>query len=216
MQGAQPVADTTDRPVSRVLTLHRLHATPLAHGADRETLGTRRTRAMSKPSGFDADEQPTEPGAAPVIESGEVDRPPQPAARTLEVEYVHEIELQQAGVTSWEMLEVWTRNRIYHVSAEMVCVRVTRRATGESERENLLLGAQLAGGERKAKRGDMVEIYFPFPMPGTEAVFCGGKKSAVSYTSTIERVVLRVRKMRVGDESTSSTWDDLTGRFAPR
>lgn len=170
---------------------------------------------MSKSSGIDTDEHPAERAEA-VGESGEVDRLARPAARTIEVEYVHETELQQAGAGSWEMLEVWTRNRIYHVNAEMVCVRVTRRATGESERENLLLGAQLAGGERKAKRGDVVEIYFPYPMPGTEAVFCGGKKSAVSHTSTIERVVLRVRKMRVGEESTSSTWDDLTGRFVPR
>lgn len=146
---------------------------------------------------------------------GGVDRPKLPP---IEIEYVHETDLAAARTTRWSMLEIWTRNRIYHVDSSMNCIAVVNRATGQGEPNHSLNGSKLTGGERRSKSAQAVEIYFPFPMPGTEAVFRNEAKRNACYghTSTIERVVLRVRKLRVGSVDSTQAFDEVTGRFTVR
>ncbi|MEI8258060.1 MAG: hypothetical protein WCJ30_20480, partial [Deltaproteobacteria bacterium] len=84
---------------------------------------------------------------------------------TIEVEYIHETDLAQARTAQWPMLEIWTRNRIYHVDTTMNCMAVIDRATGQIEPNHSLKGTKLTGGERRSKSTQAVEIYFPFPMP---------------------------------------------------
>ena len=143
---------------------------------------------------------------------------PRAKAQPIEVEYIHETDLEAARDAEWPMLEIWTRNRIYHVDPAMTCIAVINRATGQAEPTHSLKGSRLTGGERRSKSSQAVEIYFPFPMPGTEAVFRSETKRNASYghTSTIERVVLRVRKMRVGTLDSAPSWDEITGRFTVR
>ncbi len=156
------------------------------------------------------------PAAAPIAtpDAG-LSRPKPPP---IEVEYIHETDLVAARTAQWPMLEIWTRNRIYHVDTAMICMAVINRATGQVEPTHSLKGAKLTGGERRSKSTQAVEIYFPFPMPGTEAVFRNEAKRNGSYghTSTIERVVLRVRKMRVGSIDSTQAFDEITGRFTVR
>jgi hypothetical protein len=138
-----------------------------------------------------------------------------PTVQSIEVQYVQERDVQSLRSTAWPVLEIWTRNRIYQVDALMICVAVINRETGEHERSHALKGTRLTGGERRSKSTQTVEIYHPFPMPGTEAVFRDEKKRGGGYahTSTIERVVLRVRKVRIGKIDSSPSWDEITGRF---
>jgi hypothetical protein len=144
--------------------------------------------------------------------------PQRPKAQPIEVEYIQETDLQAARNAQWPMLEIWTRNRVYHVDSTMSCIAVINRATGQPEANHSLMGSRLTGGERRSKSSQAVEIYYPFPMPGTEAVFRNESKRNGSYghTSTIERVVLRVRKMRVGSLDSAPSWDEITGRFTTR
>jgi hypothetical protein len=137
---------------------------------------------------------------------------------TIEIEYIQETNLANIRSSTATMLEIWTRNRIYHVDAEMRCVAVLSRANMQPEAAHSLIGARLTGGERRSKSSAAIEIYYPLPMPGTEAVFRSEQKRHGQYghTSTIERVVMRVRKVRVGSMDTSTSWDEITGRFVPR
>ncbi len=120
--------------------------------------------------------------------------------------------------SSWTLFEIWTRNRIYHVDSSFSCIAVVTRSTGRSESSHPLKGARLTGGERRNKSAHLVDIYFPLPSPGTEAVFRSDAKKHGQFakTSTIERVVLRVRRVRVNTTAEGQAWDDFMGRSRPR
>jgi hypothetical protein len=81
-----------------------------------------------------------------------------------------------------------------------------------------LLGARLTGGQRRSASANAMEIVFPLPVPGTEAAFRkeAGRHGQYGHTSMVERVVLRVRKFRVGSSATEPVWNELTGRFQVR
>ena len=115
---------------------------------------------------------------------------------------------------AWTLVEIWTRNRVYHINSEFECISVISRATAQEEREHPLKGARLTGGERRNKSAHLVDIYFPLPTPGTEAVFKSGvrKTGQFAKTSTIERVVLRVRRVRIQTVAEGQAWDERLGR----
>lgn len=136
----------------------------------------------------------------------------------IEIEYIRESNVQAAREAPSALLEIWTRNRVYHVDVTMTCVGVVDRATGQLEANNSLLGARLTGGQRRSRAANAVEIVFPLPVPGTEATFKrdGRRQGQYGHTSTIERVVLRVRKIRIGAAESEPLWDEITGRFQVR
>lgn len=115
---------------------------------------------------------------------------------------------------AWTLFEIWTRNRVYHVNSEFACIAVVSRATAQEERDHPLKGARLTGGERRNKSAHLVDIYFPLPGPGTEAVFRSDAKKHGQFakTSTIERVVLRVRRVRINTVAEGHAWDERLGR----
>jgi hypothetical protein len=165
------------------------------------------------------------PNAPPLPGRAKTPHPPTEGKRTsispyatIEVEFV-----EQAGVDSfegapWTLIEIWTRNRIYHVDPSLTCIAVVTRANGHAEAAHPLKGARLTGSERRNKNAQLVDIYFPIPLPGTEAVFRSDAKKHGQFakTSTIERVVLRVRRVRVNTVAEGQAWDDLLGRSRPR
>jgi len=177
------------------------------------------TVVQHPPAGFAPGSKRSQPPPARASEpppaKGLAKGPANARAPGIEIEYV----LESRGSTfsaAWPMLEIWTRNRIYYVDASMVCVQVTAR-DGTLEPNHSLRGARLTGGERRQRDGSDAEIYFPFPLPGTEAVFrsAGKRNGSFGRTSTIERVILKARKMRVGPEESDSSWKEITGRFFP-
>ncbi len=144
--------------------------------------------------------------AARELESTE---PPTPG---IEVEYV----LATSNTPSRERvyLQIWTRNRLYHVTAAMICVAVIDRETRKADANARLLGAKLSGGETIRSDGS-IDLYFPLPVPGCAAVFADPEKQQkVGRTSEVERVVMRLHKMRVRPGAIDT--DNSTGRFRAR
>jgi len=138
-------------------------------------------------------------------------------APLIEVEYIRETDAS-VSPSAAVVLEIWTRNRIYHIDANLTCVAVINRSTGVPEPHHSLKGTRLIGGQRRSRSTCAIEIVVPFPVPGTEAVFKHERKrgSQFGQTSTVERVILRVRKIVVGAAGAEPAWDEITGRFAIR
>ena len=137
-----------------------------------------------------------------------VDPPPQ----GVEVEYV--LATTTAPSRDRVYLQIWTRNRLYHVSASMLCIAVIDRETRKADTTSRLLGSKLSGGESIRPDGS-IDLYFPLPVPGCAAVFADpAKQQKVGRTSEVERVVMRLHKMRVRPGAIDT--ENVTGRFRAR
>jgi hypothetical protein len=140
-------------------------------------------------------------------------RPGPPTAHGIEVEY----RLAGPGPRDKTMLKIWTKNRIYRVDATMTCVEVFDRRTGKPDSDARLVGSLLSGGQARRPDDDIVDLYYPFPVPGSSAFFTDRATMRVlGRTSAIERVVLRLHKMRVRQGELDQRWDSVTGRFRAR
>lgn len=147
----------------------------------------------------------------------EVDDTPPPRPRpsrtgdepSIEVVVVREEAVRDAPRTPWRAFEIWTMNRVYGLDASYRCIEVLDRATGNLEPENTMLGARFGGGRRQ--RGSSVVYSYPFPVEGSEAMFIQTAK--YGCTSTVERVVIRVREFRVRSADAPPTWEELAGKI---
>ncbi len=139
--------------------------------------------------------------------------PGPPRAQGIEVEYC----LAGSGPRDRTMLEIWTKNRIYRVDATMICLEVLERGSGKPDTDVRVFGTQLSGGQTRRPDDDVVDLYYPFPVPGSSAFFSDRTSMKVlARTSSIERVVLRLHKMRIREGELDEQWDSLTGRFRSR
>lgn len=131
----------------------------------------------------------------------------------VEVDLVHETGTASTAQAPWRALEIWTRNRIYGVDWNMICIEVIDRDTGALDPNHALLGAKLAGGQ--IREDGRVELSYPCPRPGCEAVFQPPhRKGGFAQTSTVLRVVLRLRILTVIPEQMANAWSDLTSRVS--
>lgn len=127
----------------------------------------------------------------------------------VEVEVVYQaagpgVQSEQA----WRAFEVWTKNRVYSCDWAMLCTRVVDRKTGKMDPKHSLLGARLSGGQLQGESG--IEISYPCPRPGYEAVFQSKHGRGYTTTSEVTRVVLRLRVLTVSNNDLVPAWDDLT------
>ena len=132
-------------------------------------------------------------------------RPPQ----GIEIELVQETRKAPFHDSTWRMLEVWTQNSIYAIDPSMRCFDVIDRASLRPLSEHALLGARLVGGQLQTEQG--VELAHPFPQPGMEAVFervLRGGVASFSYSSAVNRVVLRLRRVHV-EGASEQLWGGL-------
>ncbi|MFN7701811.1 MAG: hypothetical protein ACK5U8_28220 [Deltaproteobacteria bacterium] len=144
-------------------------------------------------------------------------RPPEPArARrgnvpAVDIDLVYERRSAPLPDQPWVFLEIWTRNTIYALDARLVCIDVVDQLTKRSHGDHPLRGARLVGGQ--AREGDAMELSHPFPRPGAEAVFeqMQGRHVRFSQTSTVTRVVMRLRVLTVTPVQLLPTWDEVTG-----
>jgi hypothetical protein len=130
-----------------------------------------------------------------------------------------EVEYRMAGPGPRDrtMVEIWTKNRIYRVDPTMTCHEVVDRSTGKSDPDLRLVGSQLSGGQTRRPDDDVVDLYFPFPVPGSSAFFSDRKSMKVlGRTTAVERVVLCLYKMRVREGELDLRADSRTGRFRAR
>jgi hypothetical protein len=166
-----------------------------------------------------ADEKPKSPtssiDAAPPTTPG---GPPSAVAQdrysnlpAIEVELIHEVRRPPSVDRPWTMAEVWTQNRVYHIDVNMRCIEVTDIGTQKAVTDHGLLGARLLGGQHNDEK--MTYLSHPFPRPGTEAVFEQSLKNDVmfSHSSTVTRVVLRLRQLSIMTGGERVTWDQIAG-----
>lgn len=112
------------------------------------------------------------------------------------------------GPAGWCMLEIATQNRVYRLNSSLVCFEVADIATKKPAAAHGLLGARLVGGQKR--EGDVLTLIHPFPVAGSEAVFEKRTKDVVSLStsSTVQRVVLNLRRVRAGVGERAS-WDQI-------
>jgi hypothetical protein len=128
----------------------------------------------------------------------------------LDVEVVDERRENVTAGATWRFLEVWTQNRIYALDLALRCFDVLDRGSLRPVPEHGLIGARLVGGQRRTDAG--LELMHPFPSTGFEAVFeqeVGGKVARFSYSSTVTRVVMRLRRMAVEGAGAEAPWHDV-------
>jgi hypothetical protein len=128
----------------------------------------------------------------------------------LEVELVHEVRRPPTVDKPYAMLEVWTQNRVYAIDVNMRCIDVIDIATQKSDREHGLIGARLLGGQHNETGSTYLS--HPFPRPGTEAVFEQARPQRgviFSHSSTVTRVVLRLRQLTIVTGGEQPTWDQI-------
>lgn len=138
-----------------------------------------------------------------------------PSKRTgtpaVDIDLVYERRSAPLPDQPWVFVEIWTRNTIYQLDGRLVCIDVIDQATRKSQGDHPLRNARLVGGQ--SRDGEAMELSHPFPRPGSEAVFeqTSGRHVRFSQTSSVTRVVMRLRVLSVTPEQLLPTWEEVTG-----
>lgn len=130
----------------------------------------------------------------------------------VDIDLIHERRTAPLPDHEWTFVEIWTRNTIYQLDSRLVCIAVVDQSSRRSHPDHALVGARLVGGQQRD--GDSMELSHPFPRPGSEAVFeqSKGRQVRFSQTSTVTRVVMRLRVLTVASDNILPTWEEITGR----
>ena len=158
---------------------------------------------------------PQQPVGIPQTQAQAVEamrRPPK-GPPAVDIDLVYERRSAPLPDQPWVFLEIWTRNTIYQLDSALLCVDVIDQATRRSVGDHALRGARLVGGQ--SRDGEAMELSHPFPRPGSEAVFeqLSGRHVRFSQTSTVTRVVMRLRVLTVDPEQLLPTWEDVSGKW---
>lgn len=161
-----------------------------------------------EPVRFEEDVDAVVSAAIPSEGSHAMSRRGQPA---VDIDLIHERRTAPLPDHDWTFVEIWTRNTIYALDSRLVCIAVVDQSSRRTHSEHALIGARLVGGQRRD--GDAMELSHPFPRPGSEAVFeqSKGRQVRFSQTSTVTRVVLRLRVLTVASDNLLPTWEEITG-----
>ncbi|NOY90719.1 MAG: hypothetical protein GXP55_05865 [Deltaproteobacteria bacterium] len=194
------MSDEPERPNRPTV---RGYATPCLTGQDTGEAG-RAPAPRCIPPTMPPPGGPSE-AAGPCCASSPLDHAP-----LVEIEVIHQHGPAPRADRPYRTLEVYTQNRIYTMNPWMTCVGVRDRA-GDEHPEHAFLGCRLVGGQHR--EGERIELSYPFPRPGTEAVFerPEGKPGTFARTSTVTRVVLRLHVVTVAPRSVAPTWSEITG-----
>lgn len=173
-----------------------------------------RPRAPAPPSW---DDEPTIVWSPPDWDPEDGKAPePSPVAATppenlIEVD-VREIPSSVAlGSYARRAYEIWTKNRIYALNAQLECIEVIDLATGQSAPNHPFIGARAAGGQLRSEREN--SISFPLPVPGGEAVFQrrdAQSRIRLSITSRVVRVVMHVHRVSIATTDRDGAWKRIT------
>ena len=125
---------------------------------------------------------------------------------------VHQVDTAPAlTANSHRVVEIWTQQRVYSFDAQFLCVEVIDLSSGSPEPQHPLLNSRLVGGQLCCDEGS--ELTFPVPTPGSEAVLQamdGKGRMRLQVTSPVTRVILHVRRVRVGPTQSEAAWRKLT------
>lgn len=135
---------------------------------------------------------------------------PMASAQGIELVVVEETQALGGERRPWRAAEVWTKRRVYGLDSTFKCVEILDRQTGRPELGHEMLGARLGGGRQRIK--DTVRFSYPLPVPGMEAMFMKGKKHG--YTSSVERMIVRVRVLTTSADDLQPTWEEIASRWS--
>lgn len=129
----------------------------------------------------------------------------------VDIDLIHERRTAPLPDQEWTFVEIWTRNTIYALDSRLLCIAVVDQKSRRSHPDHALLGARLVGGQQRD--GESMELSHPFPRPGSEAVFeqNKGRQVRFSQTSTVTRVVMRLRVLTVASDHLLPTWEEISG-----
>ena len=207
----------------------------MGHGEDDDIRTQKTHRGFAHPNVFEepasgvpftpVGKSPAPPPQSPpsLTESGELYLPPGTTPKgthdsvpLVEIEVMHQHGPAPHMDRPSHVVEVWTQNRVYTMDAVMNCVLVTDRATGQQSTQHAFVGCRLVGGQHRD--GETFELSYPYPRPGTEAVFehPNHARSRFSRTSPVQRVVLRLHVVTVASNRIVPTWSDITSHEGGR
>lgn len=128
--------------------------------------------------------------------------------RILEVEIVQEHGRTPRPDPLRRSFEVWTQNTVYVLDSRLRCIEILSPGSTEPKTDHPFLGSRLVGGQ--VQRDGSIEMSYPFPRPGSFAVFemRKGTRRQFSRTSAVERVVVRERIVTLIGPS-EPTWPDI-------
>ena len=178
----------------------RIPAPPSGRWEDDNDLA--RTVKMNPPTTPSVPRPSRVPRLSEPPKSGEVDG--------IELVVIDERQVAGGERRPWRAAEVWTKRRVYGLDSTFRCVEILDRASGRPELSHEMLGARLGGGRMRDKEG--VRFSYPLPLPGMEAMFSKGKKHG--YTSSVERMIVRVRVLHTSADEVSPSWDDIASRWS--
>jgi len=146
------------------------------------------------------------PPAVPQVGSDAPVRRSNKARPLVEVDVLHERSRMPRPPAFAGCYEVWTQNNIYAMDSRMRCVEVRERSSGTTKTDHPFVGARLVGGQFQ---DEAMEMSYPLPRPGAFAVFemRKGNRRQFTRTSSVERVVLRMRIVTIADASSAPAWD---------
>jgi hypothetical protein len=153
---------------------------------------------------------PIDFGDAPKVKVPRPDATKSAAIHGIELVVVDETQIPGGERKPWRAAEVWTKRRVYGLDSTFKCVEILDRGTGRPEIGHEMLGARLGGGRARDK--ETVRFSYPLPLPGMEAMFMKGKKHG--YTSTVERMVVRIRVLHTSADDTQPTWEEIANRWS--
>jgi len=109
-----------------------------------------------------------------------------------------------------EAVEVITRNHAYVLDSRLRCIAVRKVHSGEPVPDSGFLGSRLVGGQYNTD--DTTEISYPFPRPGSVAVFETERGNARQFhhTSPVLRVKLRLSILSVTHTRVTPTWEEIS------
>ncbi|MFT5354427.1 MAG: hypothetical protein ACI9KE_001632 [Polyangiales bacterium] len=204
----------------RTQKTHRGFANPLDPGVPapkRGELGPGEFSGFSGPPSSPVSSGHLPPASPPSLtESGELYLPPGTTEKNnahdrtplVEIEVMHQHGPSPHMDRPSHVVEVWTLNRVYTMDASMTCVSVTDRASSQPNPGHGFVGCRLVGGQHRD--GETFELSYPYPRPGTEAVFEHPGHARFSRTSPVQRVVLRLHVVTVAPSRLVPTWADIT------
>jgi hypothetical protein len=106
-------------------------------------------------------------------------------------------------------VEIYTKNHVYVLDSALRCCEVRKSARGEPLASSPYIGARLVGGHYSNE--DTVEMSYPFPRPGSMAVFetMRGKSRVYHHTTAVRRVELHLSIVTVTTRRGVPTWEDI-------
>ena len=114
-----------------------------------------------------------------------------------------------------EAVEIVTSNHVYVLDSTLRCIEVRKANTTTLVLDSSFLGSRLVGGQLNSD--DAIELSYPFPRPGANAVFEVRKGRAKQFhsTSPVTKVVMRLSIVTVTRTRVIPTWEEISRAIHP-